>query len=161
MQGISEVKMVKKEKKPLGKKKYLVLGAMFFLGLLLLFWNGGDSDASAVTEMPQMSAEEYRAKLTEEIGLLCRGVRGVGRVTVLVSLSGGYEYVYARDGDGDCVGFGSGSKKEAVVENILPPKIAGIGIVCDGGANAEVREALVELLSAALGVGANKIYITS
>ena len=161
MQSVGEVKIVKKEKKPLGKKKYLMLGVLFLLGLLLLFWSGGDADTSAVTEVPQVSAEEYRAKLTEEIGLLCRGVRGVGRVTVLVSLSGGYEYVYARDGDGDCVGFGSGSKKEAVVENILPPKIAGIGIVCDGGGNAEVREALVELLSAALGIGANKIYITS
>lgn len=161
MQSKGGVMDVKKEKKLLGKKKFLILGALFLLGLVLLFWGGFDEEAPAAIEVPQMSAEDYRAKLTQEIELLCRGVRGVGRVTALVSLSGGYEYVYARDGEGDCVSVGSGSKKEAVVENILPPKIAGVGIVCDGGENAAVREALVSLLTAALGIGANKIYITS
>ena len=162
MQSDGGVRKMKKAKQVLGKKKYLILGVLFLLGLLLLFWDGGGETSEKAEEASlAVSAEDYRARLTEEIGVLCRGVRGVGQATVLVSLSGGYEYVYARDGDGDCVGFGSGSRKEAVVENILPPQIAGIGIVCDGGGNAAVREALTELLSAALGIGANKIYITS
>ena len=152
---------LKKEKLPLGKKRFLILGALFLLGLCLLI-GGGFGEEDAVDEVVrEADAEVYRAKLTEEVAHICRGVKGVGEVTVLVSLSGGYEYVYARDGDGDCVGVGSGSKKEAVVEQILPPRISGIGIVCDGGGNAAVREALTELLSAALGIGANKIYITS
>jgi stage III sporulation protein AG len=107
------------------------------------------------------TAEGYRRELTQEIEDLCEKVQGVGRVTVLVSLEGGYEYVYAKDADGDCVSIGSGSGKQAVVQNILPPKLLGVGIVCDGGENAACRAALTELLSAALGIGSNKIYITS
>ena len=151
---------MKNEKKALGKKRLLILGLLFALGLILVFWGSGENDAEE-EPVGAMSVEQYRAMLSEEIAALCRGVRGVGQVTVLVNFAGGYEYVYARDADGDCVGFGSGSKKEAVVENILPPPIAGIGIVCDGGGNASVRQRLTELLSAALGIGANKIYITS
>ncbi|MBE6662381.1 MAG: hypothetical protein E7606_03755 [Ruminococcaceae bacterium] len=154
--------MEKENKKPLGKKKYLLLGLLFALGLSLLLFSGtsaGKETASDSEDLPD--AEAYRLALTKEVEALCRQVKGVGRATVLVSLSGGYEYVYARDGDGDCVSVGSGSGKQAVVESILPPRIAGIGIVCEGGGNAAVREALTALLSAALGVGTNKIYITS
>ncbi len=153
---------MKNEKKLLGRKKYLLLGALFLFGLALLFYSGVGSSGEEVGEAERTpEAEAYRKELTEEIVQLCRQVKGVGKTTVLVSLSGGYEYVYARDDDGDCLSVGSGSGKQAVVENILPPRISGIGIVCDGGGNAAVREELTALLSAALGIGANKIYITS
>ena len=105
--------------------------------------------------------KDLRTELTEEIEALCCRVKGVGKVTVLVSLEGGYEYVYARDADGDCVSIGSGSSKQAVVENVLPPRLMGVGIVCEGGDNAALKAELIALLSAALGIGANKIYITS
>lgn len=153
--------MNKEQKKPLGKKKYLLLGLGFIFGLLLLLYGsfGGESEGKAADAAP--SAEQYKRELTQEIEELCSRVSGVGRVTVLISLEGGYEYVYAKDADGDCVSIGSGSSKQAVVENILPPNLMGVGIVCDGGKDAATRAALTELLSAALGIGANKIYITS
>ena len=149
------------EKKLLGKNKYLLLGIGFLIGLGLLFYGnfGAKDKANDAESLPE--AQAYRETLKEEIGQLCRQVEGVGKVTVLVSLEGGYEYVYARDEDGDCVSIGSGSGKTAAIENVLPPRIAGVGIVCDGGENAAVREALTALLSAALNIGANKIYITS
>ena len=153
---------MKKMQIPEGKKKYLVLGLLFLLGLgLLLGGNLGSSGEEAVETSPRESAREYQERLTREVESLCRDVAGVGKVTVLIRLSGGYEYVYARDGDGDYFGVGSGSKKEAVIEQVLPPTVAGIGIVCEGGDSAAVRQTLTELLSAALGIGANKIYITS
>ena len=153
--------MNKQQKKPIGKKKYLLLGLGFLFGLLLLLYGsfGGEREVKAADAVP--SAEQYKRELTEEIEALCSRVDGVGRVTVLVSLEGGYEYVYAKDADGDCISIGSGGNKQAVVENILPPNLMGVGIVCDGGKDAATRAALTELLSAALGIGANKIYITS
>lgn len=153
---------MKNEKKPIGRKKYWILGVLFLFGLALLFCGNFATSGTAEHEPQELpQTEAYRERLAAEIGALCRQVKGVGKVTVLVSLSGGYEYIYARDEDGDCISVGSGSQKEAVVENVLPPRIAGVGIVCDGGNNAAVREQLTALLSAALGIGANKIYITS
>lgn len=148
--------------KPLGKKKYWLLGLGFLAGLLLLLYGnfgGLGKEKNTVQETPE--AEAYRTRLEEEIRALCARADGVGNVTVLVSLEGGYEYVYACDESGKCVTVGSGSSKEAVVEQVLPPRIGGIGIVCDGGEDAELCQRLTLLLSAALGIGANKIYIMS
>ena len=39
------------------------------------------------------------------------------------------------------------------------PSVSGIGIVCEGGGDASVRSQLLSLLSAAYGIGSNKIYI--
>lgn len=138
-----------------------MLAALFLLGLFLLLCSGlPHADTKSEEEMLP-SAEAYRAALREEITRLCQEVTGVGKVTVLVNLSEGYSYVYARDTDGDCVSVGSGSGREAVLERVLPPSISGIGIVCDGGDNPDVKARLTALVSAALGIGTNKIYITS
>lgn len=141
------------------KRKYLLLGLGFLIGVGLLLYGsfgfGEEKEESAA--LPE--AEVYRVRLKEEIGSICRRYLGE-EVTVLVSLEGGYEYVYARDEKGECVTVGSGSGREAVVEQILPPTISGVGIVCKH-ADATTKAELTELLSAALGIGFGKIYITS
>ena len=43
---------------------------------------------------------------------------------------------------------------------IEPSEIAGIGIVCSGGANDNVRRELISLLSATFHISSNRIYIT-
>ncbi len=142
-----------------GKRRYLLLAIGFALGLgLLLYGSMGGGEEKTKTVLPE--AESYRLALEEEIRTLCLGVPGVRDVTVLVSLEGGYEYLYATDKNGECVTVGSGSDRHAVVEQILPPEIGGIGIVCRG-ADGSLRAELTELLAAALGIGTNKIYITS
>ena len=54
---------------------------------------------------------------------------------------------------------GSGSDKKAVITAYENPEIAGVGIVCEGADNAEVRSQLISLVSAALNISTNKIYI--
>ncbi len=141
------------------KKKYLLLVLGFLIGIGLLIYGslGGEEKKNEDASLPE--AEVYRVSLEEEIGRLCRGYLGE-EVRVLVSLEGGYEYVYAKDERGECITVGSGSGREAVVEKIMPPKIGGVGIVCRH-ADPKERAELVTLLSAALGIGANKIYISS
>ena len=56
---------------------------------------------------------------------------------------------------------GSGSSESPIYLSVKPPGIAGIGVVCDGGGDASVRRELISLLSAAYGVGTNKIYVTA
>ena len=79
----------------------------------------------------------------------------------MVTLSGGYEYVYARDGDGDCVTVGSGSSERAVVEEVCAPRIVGVGVVCAGAEDPLVRQQLVELVCSSLNVAANRIVVTA
>lgn len=156
----------------------LMLAGALGICLLLIGGIGGDSDEKGEEEETaahlQNSAEAlgaYTAALENKIATLCEGVRGVSGVRVAVTLSAGYEYIYAKDAELDSgesgttgsyhyLTIGSGSSESAVYLSEKPPTVGGIGIVCTGGSDPSVKRELIELVSAAFGVASNKIYIT-
>ena len=102
---------------------------------------------------------EYSKDVEEKIKELCSKVKGVSEVSVAVSFESGFEYVYAREDDGDLATVGSGSAKSAVKIKEKMPVIGGIGIVCKGGSDPSVQKKLLDLISAAFGISSNKIFI--
>ena len=133
-----------------GKWTLVLLG---ILGLLLLLLGGTSAkeETGAVTD-----TEDYRLALTEEVTALCREVRGVGEVCVLLTLEAGESALWAENEGGYVTAGGEG----LLIER-HPPRVAGVAVVCAGGENAAVREELTELLSAALGIGRHRIRITA
>ena len=84
-----------------------------------------------------------------------------------MTLEGGYEYVYATDKKvtvgGESTSYitvGSGDDESLVYITERLPAILGIGVVCTGGMDPTVRREVTALLSAAFGVGSNKVYVT-
>ncbi len=142
----------------------LLLGGLL-LGVLLLIIGGlgeeksesvdADTVALRVTELA-----EYEEKTERELEALCESVKGVSDVEVLVTFDTGYTVRYTEDGNKNPASVGSGSSEEALFDTILPPEIAGVGIVCRGGSNAAVQQALTELVSTALGIPANRVFVT-
>ena len=145
---------------------FAVLGAA--VGLLLLLWGSFGGDGSeAVYLSDTAEIEAYCAYLEAQAVKLCESVKGVSNVTVTLTLDGGFEQVYATDRtiSGNAQSFehvklGNGSGAQLCAVSVSAPKVAGIGVTCRGGGNERVRAELTELLCAAFGVGANKIYIT-
>ena len=133
----------------------ILLGAA--VGVLLLLGGGGDEVKKTEKDEPMLS--EYSKEVEEKIKELCSNVRGVSDVSVAVSFESGFEYVYAREDDGDLAMIGSGSAKSAVKIKEKMPVIGGIGIVCKGGGDPTVQKKLLDLISAAFGISSNKIYI--
>ena len=152
------------------KSKYstviAILGAA--LGILFLLW--GSLGFGEKGEAQMSSAEEieaYSAYLEEQAVRLCESVRGVSNVTVALTLEGSFEQIYAADKSSTSVGntleyvkLRSGSSAQLCAVSVMAPKVSGIGVTCRGGKNETVRAELTSLLSAAFGVGTNKIYIT-
>ena len=150
----------------------LLLGAAVGIGLMLI-GNGAESEPqkqSAKTSASEDPLYEYTERMEQRIVSLCSSVRGVSEVRVAISLSGDFSYVYATDLDTQqkdgtserqeqYVTVGSGSSEQTVLLTRTPPTVSGIGIVCRGGGDAGVRQELTALLSAAFGIGSNKIYI--
>jgi stage III sporulation protein AG len=166
--------MSKNDKIDKGKwQKIIILGACGALGIcLLLFGSGGSgtekSESDPVYELREYDAQKYAEELEGRVRELCSRVRGVGEVSVLVSLKGGYRTVYAFDTQSSSSGYkseivlsGGGSDKNAIVCAYENPEIAGIGVVCDGGDDAYVRQQIISLVSAALDVSSNKIFVAS
>lgn len=115
----------------------------------------------------EVSVETYRQALEDRMAAICAQVSGAGEVQVIVSLQGGFEYVYAYDEKVSAAGtsrvyvtIGSGSSQRLVFLTEKAPAITGIGVVCTGGSDPTVRQEITSLLSAAFGIGTNKIYVT-
>lgn len=153
-----------------GKLKLLLLAGGALIGILLLLWGGkaekspaAESDPSASVVSPQEELEAYQLYLEGRVRALCQSVDGVDNVTVAVTLSGYFEEIYATemiDGNEEYVIVGTGSNATALHLSRSAPEIAGIGVVCRGGGNTDVRRELQALLSATFHVPANRIYIT-
>lgn len=153
-----------------GEKKnsaviFAVIGAA--VGILLLLWGsfGGTKESAELSDTDEIEA--YCSYLEEQAVRLCESVKGVSNVTVTLTLEGGFEQVYAADktmtGNGQSIEYvklGSGSNAELCAVSVSTPKVVGIGVTCKGGKSESVRAELTALLSAAFGVGTNKIYIT-
>lgn len=142
-------------------KRNLVLIAGAVLGITLLLagnLGGAESNDAVQTSATVTDIDAYIAALERKIAGLCDSVEGVSHVSVAVSLESGYQRVYARD-DESYILVGSGASQGAVYLTDKPPAIGGIGIVCVGGGDAGIRARLIGLLSAAYGIGANKIFI--
>lgn len=166
--------MSKNEKINLSKRHKLVLAvACGGLGVLLLLLGGysegreKDGEYAGASAL-QCEAEEYARQIEARVSALCGKVCGAGEVSVFVSLKGGYRTVYAFDTQSTSSGYkseivmsGSGSDKGAVVTAYENPEIAGIGVVCEGGDDAFVRQQIISLIAASLGIGTNKIFVAS
>ena len=145
---------------------YLLLGCGLLGILLILFGSSGKKTEDATQETPYSTSSDelviYQDYLEERIKTLCESVSGVRNVTVVVTLSGTFESVYATewpDGNEEYVILGSGSSASPIYLSRSAPEIAGIGIVCSGGANDNVRRELISLLSATFHISSNRIYI--
>ncbi len=156
-------------------QKFILITLCAAAGVLLIILGGERMSADksvAATELSadgaygEESARRYAEHLEGRIAGICSEVRGVGEVSVFVSLSGGYRTLYATDAQSGSSGYkseivmsGSGSDRQAVVSAYQNPEIGGVAIVCDGAENAAVRAEIIGLVSAALGVSTNKIFV--
>ena len=148
-----------------------ILLGVALLGLLLIFiGNNGATDvksddgSAAREEIP--CAQEYARSVEEKIIKLCSGVYGVKNISVVVSISGGYDAVYAQNSQSNSAGYknefvlvGNGSSEKALLVGYSAPKITGIGIVCTGGGTSYVKNEIISLVSATFDVSKSKIYV--
>jgi hypothetical protein len=138
----------------------LVVALLLAAGaLMLLLGVKGENASASATDTPD-DLQAYCAYLEKRAEALAESVYGVSDVKVVVTLEGGAKKVYAVDADGKYLVLGSGSSAHLAELCTDSPRIAGIGITCRGGENEAVCNELTALLSAAFGIGMNKIYIS-
>ena len=149
-----------------GRRKLCLILLSGLLGILLLLFSrcGSEKSAKAETgENAEITAAElslYEKKLKKELEALCETADGVSDVTVTLSFSAGYTGHYLTDEKGAPICTGTGSSRTPVLLSVSPPAVSGGGIVCRGGDNPFVVKTLTKLVSTALGISANRVFIT-
>ena len=119
------------------KRALLIVAAL--LGALLMIFPTMGSE-----EVEGQSLDEYKRALEDEIEDMLSMMEGVGRCSVCVTFSDGERYTY------------SGSR----LISTAPPRVLGIGVVCEGGGSPEVCARISDALSAVFDVGANRVSVS-
>jgi stage III sporulation protein AG len=152
-------------------QKIILITLGLGIGVLLLVFggafDGGEKEQDSEVSLDVYAeADAYAEAVEKRVAELCASVKGAGEVKVLVSLSGGYRTVYATDAQSNSSGYksevvmsGSGSGQKAIITAYENPTIAGVGIVCEGGGDLSVRQEIIKLVSAALNISTNKIFV--
>ena len=138
-------------------------------GVVLLLLSGvRPVERAAKTENTFSAQRQAEAALETRLEKLLSSVAGVGRAEVMVTLDRLEETVYAADsetrdsgGSEKTVTVRDGSGENGLSETRILPVVRGVAVICRGASGAGIRREVTQLVCAALGVGANRVYVTT
>lgn len=146
-----------------GRYKYVLI--VICLGLVFMLMPSNTEQPSvAPTQEPKDTLG-----MQEALEGILGNIQGVGRVKVLLTEAQGERNVYVFDQSSS--GAGESVKSDAVIitdgnrtqsgmiAQVIPPIYLGAVIVCQGGDQPTVRLAVVEAVSNATGLSADKISV--
>lgn len=156
----------------LRRYKYVFLMAALGAFLLLLPSGGEKSKDSAA---PTAAESFDRLALQSEMERILSSLDGVGKLSLMLTVDGGGEYVLAEDRTDsvrqsgaesaeqtrktETVVLGSGGSAEIVVTQSVYPRFIGALVVCEGGGSAEVRLRVTQAVSALTGLSSDRITV--
>ncbi len=157
------------------KIRVLILAVAAF-GIILIVLSSlsesEDSGAEETTAKSQgFSEAEYSENLENKLEEMISSLAGAGRTKVVITLECDYETVYAKDGSysrdelssdekSEYIIIDSSEQEDGLVLKTVTPKVRGAAVLCEGGADAGVRQAVSEMLSALLDIGTNQISVS-
>ncbi len=173
-----------KAKIPKSKGIFLILFGI--VGLLLILLSSFDRDknasASADSSVPTAAVSaDYTERTEIKLKSIISDMLGSSKVTVMVTLESGSEYVYADEVKTDAeltkdqtrlktqqndsnqktyviVKDSDGNEKPLIVTEKMPV-VRGVVVVCEGGSETAVAAAVRKAVSSALGIDENKICV--
>jgi hypothetical protein len=144
----------------------LIIGGV--LGIVLILFGSRNSSDSKATDSEKNSTPvkedeivRYQDYLETRIEELCASV-GLGEVSAIVTLDGGFEDHYATEQKGEnetYVIIGSGSSAQPLLLSRTVPSIMGIGVVCPSPLSPVEQNEILSLLSATFHTPSNRICI--
>lgn len=147
----------------INRNKYVLIVGIIGVGLLLL----PTSDKTEANDIPVQQTQPQitlQAQLEQLLGQL----QGAGQVKLLLTTAQGERYIYQTDSDAGQNGelrletvivSGSDRQENPVLQQTIGPVYQGAVVLCQGASDASVRLAIVEAVSKATGLGADKISV--
>ncbi|MBQ6117770.1 MAG: hypothetical protein IJK98_00930 [Clostridia bacterium] len=150
-------------------KKPLVIVALGVLGMVCLLLPAGGGKTAK--KEPAADVSQAQAAIAAQLESLLKTVEGVGRVKVYVTVDRLQRTVYAvnteqtseedRSAKNEKYVFvEAGNDTQGLPLYEVTPEIRGVAVCCEGGGSGVVRQEVTRLIGAALGIAANRIYVT-
>lgn len=148
-------------------KRFKLPVFLFAIGLLLIIFGEKSlsfesGNVASVDKSTSEEAEIYTEHLEKKIKALLSELDGVSDVSVLLTLDGGNELVYAENtasGAVDYLIINSSDGEEPVLIREIYSSVREIAVVCKGGDSANTKRTITELLSSAFDLPYTKISV--
>lgn len=140
------------------KSKYIFLVILFALGVFLLTCDF-DSKETSVDSIHISMADEYKRELERVSASMCSSIEGVESARVSITLDGSVSCVYAKNTEGSYGGTYFQSGGDALFLKYTYPQIIGCAVVVKGRKSTDYKLEITNMMSAYLGISANKIYV--
>lgn len=145
------------------KYKYFII--VILLGICLMIIT--PAEKVIIEEETLFNEQNDLDKTTKELQEILSQIDGVGRVSVMLTLSESSENIYAvnqtisenSDKSEVVIVSKSGENTPITVKNIYP-KYSGALVVCDGANQSSVNLTILEAIKSLLGISSNQITIT-
>jgi len=134
--------VIEKFMEHLGKDKKLRNAVIVLLAVAAVLLVLSEIIKTASENAQTGSVTEYTQQLEHKVSDLLSRVDGVGRIEMVITLQ-----------------TNAGLNTSAVTTAAVP-RIRGVVILCDGGDDIRTVAKITEIVSAALNIGYNQIYIT-
>lgn len=146
------------------KYRYVILVLVLGIGLMSIPTKNKDTKTNT-------AAEITRSDESEDLSAILKNIDGAGEVQVLLTRASSETVVYQLDQDtvtsdtSDTLRYetviitDSERAEQGLVQKTLAPDYRGAIIVCEGADNPGVRLSIVEAVSKATGLGADKISV--
>ena len=156
-------------------KKLLFILLLGVSGIILIVFSSSESkenvDTKNTVEITTFNEFEYTADLEKKLSEMITLISGAGNAKVIITLDCDYETVYAKDGslstddnstdeDSEYIIIDREKNQSGLLLKTVTPKVRGVAVVCEGGDNQYVRNAVTEMLTAVLDVGVNRISVS-
>lgn len=137
-------------------------------GLVLLTLPG---QREPTAQNSTVSATTPKADITQSLTQILSQIEGVGKVQLILTVAEGERTLYQSDEDVTTGETSSATRKDtviitdtnraqqALVLQVLPPKYLGAVVVCQGADIPAVKWSVVEAVSKATGLGADRISV--
>lgn len=151
----------------LKKYRYVILVILLGVGMMCIPARQDDRREPSAAEVITAREQSMEQRLEEVLAQ----IEGAGKVRVLLTEQTGQSVVYQTDRDSshtadteslrsDTVIITDGERaQQGLIRQINPPVYLGAVVVCQGAESATVRLAVVQAVSNATGLGADKISV--
>lgn len=152
----------------------IIAAALGILMIAVSALTGGIKVEKAVNGQNEL--DKYISGMEKRLRDTVSNIEGAGETQVFITVENTFETVYASNASIDESGDERGSSKttqkqlayasagssgeQPVVIKQICPKVSGVLVVCEGGGSTAVKQEIISSVSIAVGISANKIYVT-
>lgn len=151
----------------------LIVGLIAIAGIFLSdSFSSKKSEENAVSN-EKIDREEYEIKIEKRLEQILSEIEGIGSCKVMVTLESSAQNVYTADRESsandakDSSSYSDSSKhvilddngQQALLEKEIEPFVRGVIVVCGGADNINVKQSVIECVSAGLGISSANISV--